>query len=118
VRAVVNLGLVDADYALEDEAGLVQALGMEYVHLPVDFQGPRLEDYDAFAAEMDRLADRPLLLHCAANKRVGVFAALWRILALGRGRAEAESDLFDVWRPNPVWMDFYRQVLSTRGAGR
>ena len=40
VHHVVNLGLHTHEKALPDEAGTVRRLGMEYIHIPVDFQNP------------------------------------------------------------------------------
>jgi hypothetical protein len=40
VRYVINLGLHSHEKALRDEAASVHALGMTYVHIPVDFQNP------------------------------------------------------------------------------
>jgi len=40
-ETVINLTLHDdPKYSLPDEAGLVQSLGIEYIHLPVLFTGP------------------------------------------------------------------------------
>ena len=41
---IINLGLFDPRYCLEDEAGFVSSLGLEYRHIPVDFQSPKSED--------------------------------------------------------------------------
>src|SRR5262249_38660284 len=51
-QVVVNLGLTGTDYALPDEAGLAAALGLEYHHLPVLFDAPRVDDLRAFVAVM------------------------------------------------------------------
>ena len=40
VRHVVNLALHTHEKALPDEAASVSRLGMEYIHIPVDFQNP------------------------------------------------------------------------------
>ncbi len=38
VRHVINLGLHSHEKALPDEAASVSALGMTYIHIPVEFQ--------------------------------------------------------------------------------
>jgi uncharacterized protein (TIGR01244 family) len=52
VRYVINLGLHSHEKALPDEAATVDALGITYVHIPVDFQNPTERDFDAFCTAL------------------------------------------------------------------
>ncbi|MEM1174652.1 MAG: sulfur transferase domain-containing protein [Pseudomonadota bacterium] len=59
-----------------DEQAAVEALGMNYVPLPID-SGDKV-NFDS-AAELTRLineADGPVLLHCGSGNRVGALLAL------------------------------------------
>ena len=47
-QAVVNLALPTSDNALPNEGSLVTALGMAYVHIPLDFKKPDAQDFRAF----------------------------------------------------------------------
>lgn len=114
---VVNLGLTDAPYALEDEQGLVQALGLEYVHLPVSWEQPEARALEHFFELMAAIGQRRAFIHCAANKRVSVFVALYRILEQGWAPAEALAALQDVWEPNEIWERFMAECLSRYGTG-
>jgi uncharacterized protein (TIGR01244 family) len=83
-RVVINLALHgDARYSLTDEAASVTSLGMQYVHIPVDFQDPTESDLQKFFAAMDVYAGQKVLVHCAANKRVTAFLGLYRTIKLG-----------------------------------
>ena len=73
VTHVVNLGLHSHEKALADEAASVRALGMEYVHIPVAFDAPAVEDFDRFCATMKALAGKTVHVHCIANARVSAF---------------------------------------------
>src|SRR4029077_20273171 len=54
VKAVINLALHDDPrYSLRDEAGSVRELGMDYIHIPVQFTAPTEADLRAFFAAMD-----------------------------------------------------------------
>src|SRR5688572_26948507 len=72
-EAVINLALPTSDGALATEGSVVTCLGMSYVHIPVDFQAPTPQDFRAFCRVMDAFDDRPVFVHCAANKRVSAF---------------------------------------------
>lgn len=111
-EVVVNLALHDRPYSLEDEAGAVQALGLEYVHLPVDWQAPTRGDLEAFMGLMDARQGRRIFVHCAENKRVSVFVALYRILRQGWSADAALAVVHDVWEPNAIWQAFIEQTLD------
>jgi protein tyrosine phosphatase (PTP) superfamily phosphohydrolase (DUF442 family) len=112
-RAVINLGLLDPRYCLPDEAGLANALGLAYSHIPVQFDAPRREDFDAFVAAMDEHAAQPRFVHCAANYRVSAFVALYGELRWGWTRAAADAHIRRVWVPNDTWQRFIASVRRT-----
>jgi protein tyrosine phosphatase (PTP) superfamily phosphohydrolase (DUF442 family) len=111
-EVVINLGLHEAPYAVPDEANVVTGHGLEYHHLPVDFQAPEVAQFFTFQRLMRRLAGRNCFVHCAANKRVSTFMALYRIIELGWSREDAEADMLEVWKPDAVWLNYMCQVLQ------
>ena len=110
---VINLALHDDPrYSLADEPGVVRGLGMTYVHIPVQFGAPTSHDLVAFFDAMDRYRDHKIWVHCAANKRVSTFMALYRVLRRGWPRDAAFSLQHDIWEPNEVWRRFVQSVLD------
>jgi uncharacterized protein (TIGR01244 family) len=106
--AVIDLLPESHERAVSDEARIVRSQGLDYVHIPVDFEAPTHDDLEAFVAAMDVRTDRTLHVHCAANYRVSAFYSLY---ALRRGlctEAEADELVLDVWDPtdHPAWMRF------------
>ncbi len=116
VRTVVNLALPTSDHALADEAGLIRSLGMEYVHIPVVWEAPTQENFMRFAAAMDSLKGRKVLIHCAANMRVSAFVALYRITRLGWDHDRAFEDVHRIWKPeeNEVWQNYIAAILDKK----
>jgi protein tyrosine phosphatase (PTP) superfamily phosphohydrolase (DUF442 family) len=115
IQVIINLGLTDADYALSDERGLVQSLGMIYEHIPVQWQNPTFENFQYFLACMRRYQNQHRLVHCAKNMRVSCFIALYHVLEEQWTPEQALADIQAVWSPNEVWQGFMAQVLA-RGA--
>ena len=116
-HVVINLGLHDdPSYSLPDEAASVQALGMGYVHIPVQFASPTLEALASFSAAMQAAGDGKVFVHCRHNKRVPVFVALDRIRRQGWNRNEALDAMRAVWQPDATWQEFIEHALS-RNAG-
>ena len=103
VECVVNLGLHSHPKALVDEAASVAALGMDYIHQPVEFQNPTPGDLARFCDAMDVLAGRTIHVHCIANWRVSAFLYRWRIDRLGWDEARARVDLNAIWTPEGPW---------------
>jgi uncharacterized protein (TIGR01244 family) len=110
VRYVINLGLHSHEKALPDEAATVDALGMTYVHIPVDFQNPTERDFDAFCTALKEASDGPVHVHCIANYRVSAFFYRYRRTVLGMDAARARADLDQVWQPDPVWTAFINRA--------
>jgi protein tyrosine phosphatase (PTP) superfamily phosphohydrolase (DUF442 family) len=110
--AVINLGLLDPKYCLADEAGSAATLGMRYVHIPVKFDAPAVDDLRAFVAAMDELGDAKTFVHCAANYRVSAFVALWGELRRGWTRARADEHARRLWTPNETWSAFLERCRA------
>lgn len=106
VRHVVNLGLHSHEQALADEGASVRALGMGYVHIPVDFAAPREADFARFCAVMAQLADETIHVHCIANWRVSAFFYRYDRDVLRRDATTARATMEAIWRPDKVWAAF------------
>ena len=110
---VINLALHnDPRYSLRDEASTVKALGMEYIHIPVQFDAPTEAGLLAFFAAMADHRDKKIIAHCAANMRVSAFLGLYRAIRQGQPIEEAFSLMKTIWQPNPVWAAFISDMLS------
>ena len=109
---VINLALPTSDNALANEGSVVTDLGMSYVHIPVDFKAPSAQDFRAFCRVMEAFDERPLFVHCAANKRVSAFVFLYRVLCQRIALPDAERDLRAIWQPDEVWSRFIQQQLT------
>jgi TatD DNase family protein len=113
--AVINLALHnDPRYSLPDETGLVRSLGMEYVHIPVQFDRPTQADLSAFFAAMELHKEQKVLVHCAANMRVSAFVGLYRAIRERLPDEEAFSVMKTIWEPNPVWAAFIAAMLEAQ----
>jgi len=106
VRHVVNLALHTHERALPDEAASVSRLGMEYIHIPVDFQNPTDRDFEQFCSVMERLQEDSVHVHCIANYRVSAFLYRYRRDVLGMDESQARADMEAIWRPEGVWAAF------------
>ena len=107
---VINLGLHGTEYALPDERGLVESLGMQYIHVPVLWERPTMANLARFSKVMKGHQDQDLFVHCAANMRVSAFVALDRVTHQG-WLAETALQQVDVASFPKVWQAFIDDVV-------
>jgi len=66
-------------------------------------------DYETFAALLNGLGTRKVLVHCQINLRASSFVFLYRVLALGDAPRQAYEALSSVWVPHGPW----RRLIET-----
>jgi protein tyrosine phosphatase (PTP) superfamily phosphohydrolase (DUF442 family) len=111
-EVVVNLALHDAEYSLPDERRTVESFGMCYIHIPVVWERPLRADLERFFGVMDELTGKRIFVHCAANKRVSVFLALFRQLRQGWSPDAVMPDVHAIWEPDDVWNLFMKEMTT------
>ncbi len=109
---VINLLPADSQYAIADEADLVQRAGMEYVYIPVDFAAPAEADFHRFCSAMDAGGSKRVFVHCAANYRVSAFVSLYRQKRGTWNREQADAHIARLWEPDAAWTDLLRQIRA------
>jgi protein tyrosine phosphatase (PTP) superfamily phosphohydrolase (DUF442 family) len=114
-KRVIYLAFTDNKSAIESEDRVVKSLGMDYLHIPVDFGQPTIEDFETFAAVLNRDKNIRTLLHCQVNLRASTFSFLYRVIYAGVPMAVAKSDLDAIWQPDGVWYRFIVEVLKAHG---
>lgn len=86
--AIVDMRGPEEDRGMNDEKGVVEGLGIEYIALPITSEEEISFDK---ARELDALIqsyDGPVLVHCASSNRVGALLALRHSL---RGASDEEA---------------------------
>ena len=82
VKAVLNLRQ-PTEHRAEEEQQAVEAAGLKYFNIPVNYQNPSDADVDQFLKITDDPANRPMFIHCTAAIRVGAFWMIRRVLRDG-----------------------------------
>lgn len=118
--AVINLLPGSSEHAVVDEASIVADQGIDYVHIPVEFDAPTHDDLEQFTAAMDDHESQLVHVHCAANFRVSAFYGLY---ALNKGLCtaeEADALVQGLWNPAdyPAWASFISDGRARPGSER
>ncbi len=118
-EVVVNLAVADEERNGR-EGFLVAQAGITYVHIPVEWESPTLNDVALFFDVMKANSDRRVYVHCFANMRASAFVYLYRTLVEGVPKEEALSTMNEVWDPTELeqWGDLIERAEEKYGSAR
>jgi protein tyrosine phosphatase (PTP) superfamily phosphohydrolase (DUF442 family) len=111
-QIVVNLALPESTNALPEEKQIVESQGMQYIHIPVVWEKPTIENLNEFFSVMQANTDKKVFVHCVANKRVSAFIYLYCRLHEQMSEEDAKKELEKIWVPNEIWQSFMEQVMK------
>ncbi len=116
VQVVINLATSKSEGWMLNEEELVEAQGIAYYSIPVDWENPTMKDLNEFMNIMDRHKHQKILVHCQANFRATGFIMLYRVNRLGWAEGNAFKDLHKIWNPveHPIWEKFINQSLKAQ----
>ena len=112
---VIFLAFTNHPKAVAHEDDIVRDQGLQFIHIPVDWESPSPTDFAAFAAMMQTFSSGRTLLHCEVNFRASVFGFLYQVLFEGADVDEAMSLMQSIWVPNDTWEAFIVRVMNDKG---
>ena len=114
---VINLLPNETEYAVKNEKEIVEAQGIEYRYIPVDFENPKEQDYYSFVNAIRSGEGKKILIHCAANFRVTAFFGIYAYEHLGWSSSKALELIASVWKPeeHSPWEMFISNYIDGNG---
>jgi protein tyrosine phosphatase (PTP) superfamily phosphohydrolase (DUF442 family) len=112
---VIFLAFSNHPKAVAHEDDIVRNLGLQFIHIPVEWESPSPADFLAFAAVMQTHGSGRTLVHCEVNFRASVFGFLYQVLFARADVDEALSQMQSIWVPNDTWEAFIVRVMSDEG---
>lgn len=112
--ALINLLPDENEYAVEGESDALAEQSVEYIYIPVDYAVPDANDFAEFKSAMDRLGDKKVHIHCAANYRVSGFYGIYAYQKGEWTRSQAIEHINSLFNPEdyPPWPEFIEQAMS------
>lgn len=111
-EVVINLAVNTISNALENEDKIVSSLNMSYIHIPVDFENPKISDLKLFLNILQALGANKVWIHCAKNYRVSAFMYVYHKYILHTPFEEINLSIFDIWQPSLVWQELMKVQLE------
>ena len=106
-EAVVNITTPSARNALANEASIVEGLGMDYVHFPVDCSNLRPLHYRTFRGILAGLEGRRVFVHCGGNIKSSNLLHMYLVLEKGLPEEESLAILKSIQDPEPKWFAYF-----------
>lgn len=113
--AVIYLAPGTVPNAIANEKQLLEAQGIEFVHVPIPFGTPTAEHFHAVDEALVRLQGRKVLVHCEVNMRASSMVFMHRVLTLKEDPALAYRSVSAVWSPRGVWRKLIEEQLQAGG---
>ena len=112
IKAVLNLR-TPGEHRADEEKAAVEAAGLKYFNIPVNYREPSNADVDTFLELTDEEANRPMFIHCTAAIRVGAFWLIRRVVRDGMTWDAALEESRKVGLVNaPHLEEFARQYIA------
>ena len=111
-EVVINLAVATTSNALENEDKIVSSLNMSYIHIPVDFENPKISDLKLFLNVLQALGANKVWIHCAKNYRVSAFMYVYHKYILHTPFEQIDLSIFDMWQPSLAWQELMKVQLE------
>ena len=111
-EVIINLAMPTTSNALENEDKIVSSLNMSYIHIPVDFENPKISDLKLFLNVLQALGANKVWIHCAKNYRVSAFMYVYHKYILHTPFEQIDLSIFDMWQPSLVWQELMKVQLE------
>jgi uncharacterized protein (TIGR01244 family) len=113
-KAVINLRQAsEAGANIEQNAARAKALGLNYIHLPLNGQAPDPKVVDAFLAAVGDKANQPVFIHCGSASRVGAVWMVKRVLQDGWPLDKAAEEAKMIGLRSAPLEEFARQYIAS-----
>ena len=111
-KVLINLALTSSSNAIADEDAIVTDLGMVYIHLPVAWEAPQIDDVQIFCHLMSVHRMRKVWVHCAKNMRVSCFMYLYQKHILNLSEEKSCYPMNKIWQPQGVWQELIQKTKT------
>jgi protein tyrosine phosphatase (PTP) superfamily phosphohydrolase (DUF442 family) len=98
--------------AVKDEPLIVGRQGLVFINIPIQFGNPTEKDFETFAAELTKLGDRKVLVHCQVNMRASSMVFLYRVIVNKEDPNTAYKAVAQVWTPEGSWKRLMQDLLK------
>ncbi|WP_072682509.1 protein tyrosine phosphatase family protein [Arcobacter sp. LA11] len=105
---VINLAVAHSEGKIENEDDIVTSLGMNYVHIPVEFLEPTVKNLKDFIEILSSFSNKKVWVHCIMNYRVSAFMYVYHKYILKTPFDNINLEVFEQWSPDEKWQEIMK----------
>ena len=114
-EAVIYLAPPTVGDAVKEEPLIVGKQGLVWINIPIRFGAPTDKDFETFAAVVNALGPRKILVHCQVNMRASSMVFLYRTLIRKEDPHKAYEAVTRIWVPDGPWKTLVQGQLKKHG---
>ncbi len=108
---VINIATSKSENHLVKQDQICLDLGLNYIHIPIDWDVPCSEQCLLVLDLIDHLVQNEVVwLHCAKNMRVSSLMYLYRQFYMNIDLPTAQALLHEIWEPNETWTGLIHSI--------
>lgn len=107
---IVNISPISTKNALHNEAELVEKMGLDYIHFPVDCSHLRPVHYKTFEGIMNGVKDQKVFVHCGGNIKSSNLIHMYNVIANGKDEKTSLQTLYKIQQPEDKWFVYFREM--------
>ncbi|MCG9514409.1 protein tyrosine phosphatase family protein [Acinetobacter pittii] len=108
---VINLALTNAPNHIENEDRICLDLGLNYIHIPIDWEMPSAEQCLLVLDLVNHLVQNEIVwVHCAKNKCVSCLMYVYRQFYMNMDMPTSQDLLHEIWEPNETWTGLIHNI--------
>ena len=110
-ETIINLAVCHSEGRIEDEDKIVSSLGMNYIHIPVEFEDPKQKNLLDFIEILEALQNKKVWVHCIMNYRVTAFMYVFHKYILKTPFDNIDLSILEEWSPDKKWQEIMKTEL-------
>ncbi len=108
---VINLALTNAPNHIENEDRICLDLGLNYIHIPIDWETPSAEQCLLVLDLIDHLVQNEIVwIHCSKNDRSSCLMYVYRQFYMNMDMPTSQDLLHEIWEPNETWTGLIHSI--------
>lgn len=108
---VINLALSNAPNHIENEDRICLDLGLNYIHIPIDWETPSAEQCLLVLDLIDHLVQNEIVwIHCTKNDRSSCLMYVYRQFYMNMDMPTSQHLLHEIWEPNETWTGLIHSI--------
>jgi len=108
---VINLALSNAPNHIENEDRICLDLGLNYIHIPIDWETPSAEQCLLVLDLIDHLVQNEIVwIHCTKNDRSSCLMYVYRQFYMNMDMPTSQDLLHKIWEPNETWTGLIHSI--------